>query len=100
MSSFQARAANVSLNDEIFPVGPPPDDLFMGCSIERRSVIIFFDFLLLLVFELGQDQFVFRAYSCSQNLITAVVILTIRRGLRDRMFLSLSTRSWCSTDLL
>lgn len=39
------------------PVGPPPNDLFMGCNVERRSVVIFFDFLLLLVFELGQDVF-------------------------------------------
>jgi len=45
--------------------GPPPDSLFMGCNIERRSVMIFFDFLLLLVFEL------------------AVVILTVRRGFKD-----------------
>lgn len=43
-------------------VGPPPNDLFLGCSVERRSVIIFFDFLLLLVFELGQDQSAFRTY--------------------------------------
>lgn len=45
------------LNDEMEPVGPPPNDLFLGCNIERRSVIIFFDFLLLLVFELGQNTF-------------------------------------------
>jgi hypothetical protein len=49
--------AVMRLNDETELVGPPPDDLFMGCNITRRSVIIFFDFLLLLIFELGQDKF-------------------------------------------
>lgn len=45
--------------------GPPPSDLFSGCTLVRRDVIIFFDFLLLLAFEL------------------AVVILTIKRGFTD-----------------
>jgi len=45
--------------------GPLPSDLFKGCNLVRRDAIIFFDFLILLVFEL------------------AVVILTFRRGFRD-----------------
>ncbi|KAF9791081.1 hypothetical protein BJ322DRAFT_1208316 [Thelephora terrestris] len=45
--------------------GAPPSDLFSGCTLVRRDAIIFFDFLLLLVFEL------------------VVIILTVGRGFRD-----------------
>jgi len=45
--------------------GPPPSPIFTGCYVSRRNPIIFFDFLLLLIFEL------------------AVVILTVRKGYRD-----------------
>lgn len=51
------------LRDTAF--GPLPSDLFMGCNLVRRNVIVFFDFLLLILFEL------------------VVVILTVRRGLHD-----------------
>jgi len=45
--------------------GSPPNPLIEGCYLVERSVIIFFDFLMLLIFEL------------------VVVILTVRKGYRD-----------------
>ena len=81
------------LNDETESVGPPPSNLFTGCHIKRRSVMVFFDFLLLLVFELGQNKLSLRFHLRSRDLITVVVILTVRRGFRDSMFPPIPVRS-------
>lgn len=47
--------------------------------------MILFDFLSLLIFELGQSNFAVRAAAYSLNPMTAVVILTVRRGFGDCM---------------
>jgi len=43
------------VTDGIQSVGPPPSASFKGCYLVQRDVIIFFNFLMLLVFELGNN---------------------------------------------
>jgi prolipoprotein diacylglyceryltransferase len=50
------------LNDAMQLVGPPPNEWIRQCNIVRRDGIIFFDFLVLLVFELGQNELAFGSY--------------------------------------
>ena len=54
---FDVQAANMCLNNGTWTVGPPPNTLIEGCYLVERSVIIFFNFLMLLIFELGQGSF-------------------------------------------
>ena len=67
-------------------VGPLPNDLFKGCNLVQRSAIIFFDPLMLLVFELGEAKFSFCSRAYWLNPATAIVILTLRMGFRDCEF--------------
>ena len=56
------------LNDWIWTVGPPPNILIGGCYLVQRGMVIFFNFLILLFFELGQDYFAVCADAYSLNL--------------------------------
>ena len=68
-------------------VGPPPSELVIGCYLSERSVIIFFDFLLLLVFELGENNLVSHSVVRRLDVTIAVVVLTVWNGYRDCAFL-------------
>ena len=83
MGRFQVQVVSVYLNGGTITVGPPPNPLIEGCYLVQRSVIIFFDFLILLVFELGEGGFAFRIHAYSLNSITVVVVLTVKNGYRD-----------------
>jgi len=71
------------LTDGIQSVGPPPSPLFKGCYLAQRDAIIFFNFLMLLVFELGNNPPPFVRPHAKLTPIAAVVILTVRRGFSD-----------------
>ena len=72
-------------NGGISLVGPQSDDSTMGCYLMEGRPIIFYDHLILILFELGQSKFVLHTYPHSPNLI-AVVVLTIRKGYKDCTF--------------
>jgi len=76
---------DICLADAIRSVGPPPSALFKGCYLIKRDPIIFFNFLMLLVLELGQNNFTARAAACSLDPMAAIVILTVKRGFGDCM---------------
>ena len=80
------------LNGGLQLVGPPSDDLDTGCYLMEGRPIIFYDYLILLLFELGQSKFDFYACPYSPNLIV-VVILTIRKGYKDCTFSAVFPRS-------
>ena len=67
------------------PVGP--SDMSMGmdmaCNIERTSSIVFYDFLLLLILELGENVSFICAHAQFLTLMTAIVTLTVWKGFRD-----------------
>ena len=87
MSRFQVWAVGVYLNNGISSVGPPPSDIFNGCTLVRSDAIIFADFSLLLVLELSEYGFLLLAHAYSPVLMTVVVILTVGIRFRDRVYL-------------
>ena len=67
--------------------GPQLSNLFHACSIVRKDGRTLYVLLLFLIFELRQYFFSPRVRVYSKNLMTVVVILTVWRGIRDRMSL-------------
>ena len=59
--------------------------MIAGCFLVAGSPTVFYNYLTLLLFELGRSKFIFHAYLYSSNLIV-VVILTIRKGYKDCTF--------------
>ena len=64
-------------------VGPPFGNSFVRCNIVRISRVDSYEFLVLLIFELGQYKPSPCSHVCSFGRITAIVILTIKRGFHD-----------------
>ena len=54
----------------------------MVCYLVQPDGIMFYDFVILLVIELG-IPFTVRTTACQLNVVAAVVILTVRRGYSD-----------------
>jgi hypothetical protein len=90
VSRLQVRVVDACLNSGVRSVGLSPKDFIEGCYHVEGHVIIICDYLLLLVFELGQDESTFLAYASSSNVTIAVVVLTLRKGYKDCMFRYLS----------
>ena len=66
--------------------------MIIGCYLVEVRLTILYNYLLLLLFELGQSKSVFRVCLYSPNQ-TAVVVLTIKKGYKDCAFSTALTRS-------
>ena len=67
MSRFQVRAVGMYLSGGILSVGPPPSDIFSGCTLVGNDSIIYVDFSLLLALELSEHSTFLRAHATHWN---------------------------------